>query len=138
MRPRYLVDTSALLRLIQPQVAAVLEPLLLDGAVALSIPVLLESLYAARASDYLRMRETYETATTILPLTPEASFRAVEVQTIFARRSQHRTAQASDLLTAACAELNGLTVLHYDRDYDAIAGVTGQPTMWVVPPGTGS
>lgn len=136
MKPRYLVDTSALLRLVHQPVAAVLEPLLLDGAVALSIPVLLESLYATRASDYRRAKATYEAATTILPLTPAASWRAVEVQAILAQRSQHRTAQASDLLTAACAELHDLTILHYDKDYDAIAQVTGQPTRWVVPAGT--
>lgn len=70
---------------------------------------------------------------TILPLTSDVSARAVEVQAILAHRSQHRTAQASDLLTAACAEINNLTVLHYERDYDAIAEVTTQPAMWVVP-----
>lgn len=136
MRPRYLVDTSALLRLVHPPAAAVLDPLILDGAVALSIPVLLESLYSARASDYARLKAIYESATTVFPLTPEASFRAVEVQSVLAQQSQHRTAQVSDLLTAACAEINELTVLHYDKDYDAIAQVTGQPVMWVVPAGS--
>jgi predicted nucleic acid-binding protein len=31
-----------------------------------------------------------------------------------------------DLLIAATAELAGLTVLHQDKDFDIIAGVTGQ------------
>lgn len=136
MRPRYLVDTSALVRLVRPQVAAVLEPLIIEGAAALSTPVLLEALYSARASDYLHVKHAYEAAMTIFPLTPEISARAVEVQSILARQSQHRTAQASDLLTAACAEINELTVLHYDKDYDAIATVTEQPVMWVVPVGS--
>lgn len=26
----------------------------------------------------------------------------------------------------------------YDRDFDRIAAVTGQPTQWIVPPGSGS
>lgn len=116
--------------------AAVLEPLIVDGAVALSIPVLLESLYSTRASDYARIKATYEAAMTILPLTSDISGRAVEVQSTFAQTSQHRSAQASDLLTAATAEINGVTVLHYDKDYDAIAAVTGQPTMWAVPAGS--
>jgi hypothetical protein len=136
VKPRYLVDTSALVRLVRPAVAAVLEPLIIDGSAALSTPVFLESLYAARASDYLRHKAAYEAAMTILPLTPEISVRAVEVQSILARLSQHRTAQVSDLLTAACAEINDLTVLHYDQDYDAIAKVTEQPVMWVVPAGS--
>jgi hypothetical protein len=136
VKPRYLVDTSALVRLDRPAVATVLEPLILDGAVALSTPVFLELLYSARASDYLRLKAAYEAAMMLLPLTPQISARAVEVQAILAQRSQHRTAQASDLLTAACAEANDLTVLHYDMDYDAIAKITEQPAMWVVPAGS--
>ena len=31
-----------------------------------------------------------------------------------------------DLLIAAAAEANGLTVLHYDADFDRISAVTGQ------------
>jgi hypothetical protein len=136
VRPRYLVDTSALLRVNHQPVAAVLEPLITDGAVALSIPVFLEALFSTRASAYARTKAAYETAMTILPLTPEISVRAVEVQSTFAQAAQHRTAQASDLLTAATAETNGLTILHYDNDYEAIAQVTRQPTMWVVTAGS--
>jgi hypothetical protein len=40
-----------------------------------------------------------------------------------------------DLLIAAAAEVAGLVVLHYDRDYHRIATVTGQPCEWVVPAG---
>ncbi len=32
-----------------------------------------------------------------------------------------------DLLLAATAELSGLTVLHFDKDFDLIAAITGQP-----------
>ena len=35
-----------------------------------------------------------------------------------------------DLLIAAVAERAGLCVLHYDRDYDLIASVTGQDVEW--------
>ncbi len=31
---------------------------------------------------------------------------------------------------AATAELHGLTLLHRDRDFDLIAGITGQPLRW--------
>jgi len=37
---------------------------------------------------------------------------------------------------AAVAERHGVRVLHYDRDFDLIAEVTGQPVEWVVPYGT--
>ncbi len=41
-----------------------------------------------------------------------------------------------DLLIAAVAERESVTVLHYDSDYDFIAQITGQPMQWVVPHGT--
>jgi hypothetical protein len=30
----------------------------------------------------------------------------------------------------------GLSVLHYDADFDRIAAVTGQPHEWIVPKGS--
>jgi hypothetical protein len=40
-----------------------------------------------------------------------------------------------DLLIAAVAEREQVTLLHYDSDYDLIAQVTAQPMQWVVPCG---
>lgn len=40
-----------------------------------------------------------------------------------------------DLLVAAVAERERVTVVHYDGDYDLIAKITGQPMQWVVPQG---
>jgi predicted nucleic acid-binding protein len=58
------------------------------------------------------------------------------VQGDLVARGRHRSAGAADLLVAATAELAGLTVLHYDADFDVIADVTGQATEWVVSRGT--
>jgi hypothetical protein len=58
--------------------------------------------------------------------------RAVEVQRALAARGEHRGASIPDSLIAACAEAQGVAVLHYETDYDLIASVTGQPTQWVV------
>lgn len=41
-----------------------------------------------------------------------------------------------DLLIAAAAEASGLTVIHYDADFDRIASLTGQPVAWVVRKGS--
>ena len=41
-----------------------------------------------------------------------------------------------DLVIAAAAESAGLTVLHYDADFERIAEVTVQAHDWVVPRGT--
>jgi predicted nucleic acid-binding protein len=58
-------------------------------------------------------------------------------QQLSARGGAHqRFAKDSDLLIAAAAEAAGVTVLHYDEDYDRIAKVTGQPTRWLAPAGS--
>jgi len=47
-----------------------------------------------------------------------------------------RSVGLPDLLIAAVAERERVSVLHYDGDYDFIAQVTRQPIQWVVPRGT--
>lgn len=59
--------------------------------------------------------------------TPASEDRAVEVQYLLAERGQHRAPSIPDLLIAATAEIAGHTVLHYDKDFELIAEVTGQP-----------
>jgi len=61
--------------------------------------------------------------------------RARQVQRLLASRSQ-RGRKVPDLLIAAAAEAAGLTLLHYDNDFELIARVTGQTCQWVVPAGT--
>ena len=59
-------------------------------------------------------------------VTPAIEDRAVEVQFELARRGHHRAPSVPDLLIAATAELLDLTVLHFDKDFDLIAEITGQ------------
>ena len=61
--------------------------------------------------------------------------RARQVQRLLAARHQ-RGRKVPDLLIAAAAEARGLTVLHYDADFDRIAAVTGQSCEWIVPAGS--
>jgi predicted nucleic acid-binding protein len=42
----------------------------------------------------------------------------------------------ADLLIAASAEAAGCTVWHYDEDFDRVAEITGQPTLWIAPRGS--
>jgi predicted nucleic acid-binding protein len=62
--------------------------------------------------------------------------RALDVQRALRRGGQIRAVGFPDLLIAAVAERERLTVLHYDGDYDLIAQITSQPVQWVVPRGT--
>ena len=68
---------------------------------------------------------------------PDRSYeRAAEVQAELTGRGSHRSVGAVDLLIAATAEYQGLSLLHYDRDFDQIAAVTGQPMRWLAPAGS--
>jgi predicted nucleic acid-binding protein len=71
-----------------------------------------------------------------LPLSVAVGARAREVQRELVRSGVHRSAGVPDLLIAATAELHGAVVVHYDRDFDTIAKVTGQQTQWIVPAGS--
>ncbi|MFM7246234.1 MAG: PIN domain-containing protein [Actinomycetota bacterium] len=46
---------------------------------------------------------------------------------------RHRSVAPTDLLVAAAAIESELPLLHRDRDFEAIAEVTGQPQRWVGP-----
>jgi hypothetical protein len=61
--------------------------------------------------------------------------RAREVQLLLAVAGDQRRVPPADLLIAAAAELAGVPLVHYDRDYERIATVTGQDHAWFVPDG---
>ncbi|MCY3947754.1 MAG: PIN domain nuclease [Acidimicrobiaceae bacterium] len=116
-------------------VADRLTPLLVDGYVATCPIIDLEVLYSARSrSDYEDILVERGSLPS-LPINEAVTERAVAVQRLLAQRGQHRL-PLPDLLIAAVAEINDLTVIHYDADYDRIASVTGQATEWVVPRGS--
>lgn len=62
--------------------------------------------------------------------------RAWQVQEELTGQGLHRSVKVPDLIIAAVAEHHGVCVLHYDRDFDRIAAVTGQSVEWVVPAGS--
>jgi len=131
----YVADTSVLTRLSSGSVRAVIEPLVQAGEVARAAISDLEIGYSARdANEWDRLTGSLDVFVLI-----EASRwqhrRAGQVQRRLADRRQ-RGRKIPDLLVAAAAEEHGLTVLHYDRDFALIAGVTGQDCRWVVPAGS--
>lgn len=132
----YLIDKSALARMQQEAVADRLAPIIEDGKAATCAIVELEVLYSARnADEHDRLRRRRALAYDRVALSEETFERAIEVQGQLALTGRHRV-PIPDLIIAAAAEGAGLTVLHYDSDFDAIADVTGQSVQWVVPRGT--
>jgi predicted nucleic acid-binding protein len=134
---RYLADKSALTRRqTRPEVRQVIEPLLLSGAIATCGIVDLELLYSASSPAVYTSLAASLRALPRVQTTEAILDRALEVQALLARRSQHRAVPLPDLIVASCAESAGLTVLHYDADYDRISQLTGQMTQWVIPRGS--
>ncbi len=137
MAASYLADKSALTRReTRPEVRAVIEPLLLAGQIATCGIVDLELLYSATSPSVYKRLAAVLRALPRVPVTESVLDRALEVQGLLAKRSQHRAVPLPDLIVAACAEGAQLTVLHYDADYERIARITGQPAQWVLPRGS--
>ncbi|MEU6058083.1 PIN domain nuclease [Streptomyces sp. NPDC047097] len=136
MQDRYLIDKSALARWTKPGVKAVLKPLHERYLLAVCQPTEYEMVHSARDSAEAMRISTWLHAFDYLRADDDTFTRALEVQRLALNAGFHRALSLADVLIAATAELNRLTVLHYDGDFDMIASLTGQPTEWVVPPGT--
>jgi predicted nucleic acid-binding protein len=125
----WLIDKSALVRLAMSVDAEMWSNRVERGLVRISNLTRLEVGYSARTGEAAR-REFREPPLVALPveyLTPAIEDRAFEVQLSLADRGMHRGPSIPDLIIAATAELAGLIVLHLDKDFDVIAGVTAQP-----------
>jgi hypothetical protein len=133
----YLADTSALARLRHQTVAAVLGPLIEAGLVATCGVIEFELGWAARtAAEFDQLRADRDAGYEWLAIHDEDWRRALDVQAALWRGGQIRAVGFPDLLVSAAAERERVTLLHYDRDFDLIAGITGQAMQWVVPRGT--
>ncbi|NJP32723.1 PIN domain nuclease [Micromonospora thermarum] len=134
----YLVDTSALVRLLRnAELRARWESPLTAGLIAVCPVIELEFLYTARSvADREWLQHQLRTVFGWVMMPDRVYERAAEIQHDLTERGVHRSAGAVDLLIAATAEYHGLSLLHYDRDFDQIANVTGQPAAWVARAGS--
>lgn len=136
VRARFLIDKSALVRMNLEPVRRRLAPIIEAGEAATCAMIDLEVLYSARNhADHESIRKRRALAYHQVPITDLVLRRAIEVQGELARSGHHRV-PIPDLIIAAVAEAADLILVHYDRDYDRIAEVTGQPTEWVVERGS--
>jgi predicted nucleic acid-binding protein len=136
VKARYLIDKSALARMPLEPVRSRLAPILEAGEAATCAIIDLEVLFSARNhEEHGRIRQRRALAYHSVPITESILRRAIDIQAELARTGRHRV-PIPDLIIAATAEAAGLTLLHYDRDYDLIAEVTRQPVEWVVERGS--
>ncbi len=132
----YVADTSVFARLTKPAVAAQFAPLAATGKVAVCSPVAFEIGFSARTHEDYKSVADRLSSFPFLRVTDADHRRALDVQAELVARGQHRALSLVDALVAAIAEARDLTVLHYDRDFEHVAAITGQPQRWIVPPGT--
>lgn len=133
----WLVDKSVLARVEVAAVADAVLPRVQAGQVGVALATELEVGYSARSdADYDATRQELLDLLIPVAMPVRAEERARELQRDLALRGQHRGVSVPDLVLAAIADIEELTILHYDGDFDLISGVTGQPTEWVVPRGS--
>ena len=134
----FLVDTSAFVRL--PRDESVRECWLdmADAGMLAVCPLTeIEILRGAKSKAHRRELQSAIDSTYLWVLMPNRIFdRAKSVQEGMTYRGTHKSAGTVDLLVAATAEEHGLTLLHYDRDFDQVAQVTGQQVRWLADPGS--
>jgi predicted nucleic acid-binding protein len=125
----WLIDKSALVRLTASPDATEWASRIERGLVRIATVTRLEVGYSARSGPELRtgLRRPPLASMPVEYLTPAIEERAVEVLTLLADRGQHRAPSLPDLIIAAIAELAGLTILHLDKAFEIIAGITAQP-----------
>jgi predicted nucleic acid-binding protein len=96
-----------------------------------------EALYTARnPGEYEQVRADRREAYEYLPTDDGHWQRAFDVQRVLARTGRHRAVGIADLLTAVLAAAHGMTVLHYDSDFEIAAEVLDFEHRWVLPRGS--
>ncbi len=115
---------------------ATLRALAVEHRLAVCEIIALELLYSTRGPADYEARRAYREALVWLPVDTEVMRTTLDLQWRLAQRGQHRR-PIPDLLIAATAIVHDATVLHYDRDSDLIAEMTGQPVRWIIPQGSG-
>lgn len=132
-----LVDTSALILARRDAGAADwLHRAVLANTVAICDQVALEFLRGARnAAEFLAFEDTLA-AFPWFRIEPTDWDRARDVFRSLAAVTggYQQSVPIPDALIAAVAERHHVTVVHFDRDFERIAAITGQDCRWIVQP----
>jgi predicted nucleic acid-binding protein len=86
----------------------------------------------SRAQEIAGRLEAFE----LVAMGAEPWKRARELQYLLSANGDHRRVPPIDLLIGAAAEQAGVPLVHYDRDYERLAGVSALQHHWLVPEGT--
>lgn len=128
----YLIDTSALARVLLGQNTAERNDRIGAGLVAVCDLTELEVLRSARSlTGRTRLKAALDATFARCPVPDGVYRRSRAVQEQLTAKGEHRGAGPVDLLVAATAEGAGLTLLHCDRGFETIARTTGRPIRMI-------
>lgn len=123
---RFLIDTSALVRVLRRQVDGQWHDQVTRGLVAICDPVVTEGLAIADAKAYTRIEEGLRAAYPWVPVPDDAWDIVATLRRELARHSAHQGLSVADYLVAATAIRLKLTVLHEDADFETAARLVPQ------------
>jgi predicted nucleic acid-binding protein len=125
----WLADTSAIVRIDFSPDSDEWKRRIRRGLLHIAAITRLELGFSARSSSQLQFSFSRPPINLLLVeyATEIIEDRAFEVLGLLAQRGHHRAPSPADLILAATAELNNLTILHVDKDFERIAAITGQP-----------
>lgn len=123
---KYLVDTSALVRIIRRQVEPEWYDAVDRGLIALCAPVLVETLTGVDAKNFERAEDDLRSAYPWVPVPDNAWAVVASVQRDLAKRSQHQGLSVADHLVVATGIHRKLVVLHEDADFETVSRVIPQ------------
>lgn len=118
---KYLVDTSALVRLTRRQVDGRWYDLADNGHIALCEPVLIETLTIADAKTYDHVERDLCDMYPWVPVPDDVWSMIGAVRREFAKHGVHNGFSVADYLVLATAMRLKLVVLHADADFEAAA-----------------
>jgi predicted nucleic acid-binding protein len=117
----YLLDTSALVRILRNQVRDKWNDEVVAGSMAVCEPVICETLTTADSRKYdaveIKLRSTYS----VVPVPANAWELIGAIRSALAARSAHQGLSVADYLIAATAIKSKLVLLHEDGDFETVA-----------------
>jgi hypothetical protein len=123
---KYLVDTSALVRILRRQVDQHWYEQVTRGLVAICDPVLTETLTIANAKTYSKVEDGLREAYPWVSVPDDAWDVVTSVRRELAAKSVHQGLSVADHLVVATAIRLKLTVLHEDGDFETVAKMIPQ------------
>lgn len=123
---KYLVDTSALVRMVRRQVRPQWFDLAARGLIAICEPVVVETLTIADAKAYERVERNLRDVYPWVPVPDDVWEFVRAVRHELAAQSAHQGLSVADHLVIATAIRLKLVVLHQDADFETAARLVPQ------------